>query len=80
MPRDKDGAQKKGRGDSHSGDSINEPLTGPSSFLEPARPGSEVNATGGDEIGGGQTALRKRVLSSGEEPHLLSYSENSLET
>lgn len=43
-------------------------MTGPSGFLEPARPASEVNATGGDEIGGGQTALQNRVPSSGERP------------
>lgn len=80
VPRDKDSAQKGGRRDSHSRDSINESLTGPGSFLEPARPASEVNAMGGDETGRGQTALWNRVLSSREESHLPSYSENSMET
>ena len=64
-------------------DSVNEPLTGPGGFLEPARPASEVSTTGADDTGSGrQPVLRNRVPSSGGEPTtppLASSSENSMD-
>lgn len=81
MPRDKVGAHKGRRGDSHLEDAVNEPLTGPGGFPEPARPAAEVSATGADGTGSGrQTVLQNWVPGSGrtQPPPLPSSSENSM--